>query len=134
MNLHSLGLLGLIVLKVQLLEILKQVCEYQAPIPAQGMHSSCHRIPQAHHHTAYPVICIDLAHKYIKLGKSKHASTLFSKCANILNVGKVRLLYLLTCRSTDCKMYPGAHGTSGASCIGMPCLFCCPVPKVTYSY
>ena len=112
MNLHSLGLLGLIILKVQLLEILKQVCEYQAPIPVQDTHSSCRRIPQPHHYTAYSVICIDLAHEYIKLGKSKHTSALFSKCANILNVGEVWLLYLLTCRSTDCKTYPGAHGTT----------------------
>ena len=36
MNVHLLGLLGLIVLKVKLLEILKRVCEYQTPVPAEG--------------------------------------------------------------------------------------------------
>ncbi|KAI9568353.1 hypothetical protein HD554DRAFT_2172437 [Boletus coccyginus] len=46
MNVHLLGLLGLIVLKVKLLKILKRVCEHQAPLPAQ----------------AYSVICVDLAH------------------------------------------------------------------------
>lgn len=36
MNVHLLGLLGLIVLKVKLLEILKRVCECQVPNPAEG--------------------------------------------------------------------------------------------------
>jgi len=99
MNVHLLGLLGLIVLKVKLLEILKRVCEHQASIPAQGTHGSRHRIPQAYHYVAYSVICVDLAHEYVKLGKSKRASALFSKCANVLKAGEVadevRLLYLL---------------------------------------
>lgn len=49
--------------------------------------------------TAYSVICVDLAHEYIKLGKSKRASALFNKCANVLKAGEVpdevRLQYLL---------------------------------------
>ncbi|KAF9233396.1 peptidase family C50-domain-containing protein [Melanogaster broomeanus] len=83
MNVHLLGLLGLIVLKVKLLEILKRLCEHQVPTPME----------------AYSVICVDLAHEYIKLGKSKRAGSLFSKCANLLKAGEVpdevRLRYLL---------------------------------------
>lgn len=49
--------------------------------------------------TAYSVICVDLAHEYMKLGKSKRASALFNKCANLLKMGdvpdEVRLQYLL---------------------------------------
>ncbi|KAG9309980.1 peptidase family C50-domain-containing protein [Chiua virens] len=83
MNVHLLGLLGLIVLKVKLLEILKRVCEHQAPVPAE----------------AYSMICVDLAHEYIKLGKFKRANALFNKCANLLKAGEVpdevRLQYFL---------------------------------------
>ncbi|KAH0826731.1 cysteine peptidase C50 [Lanmaoa asiatica] len=90
MNDHLLGLLGLIVLKVKLLEILKRVCEHQVPVPAE----------------AYSVICIDLAHEYIKLGKSKRASALFNKCANVLKAGEVpdevRLQYLLGHAEVPC--------------------------------
>ncbi|KAF8139773.1 peptidase family C50-domain-containing protein [Boletus edulis] len=82
MNVHLLGLLGLIVLKVRLLEALKRVCECQG-LPAQ----------------AYSVICVDLAREFVKLGKSKRASALFNKCANALKAGEVpdevRLQYLL---------------------------------------
>jgi separase len=45
MNVHLLGLLGLIVLKVKLLEILKRVCEHQTCIPAQGTRVRFHHIP-----------------------------------------------------------------------------------------
>jgi separase len=38
MNVHLLGLLGLIVLKVKLLEVLKRLCEHQSPIPVEGGH------------------------------------------------------------------------------------------------
>lgn len=45
------------------------------------------------------MICVDLAHEYIKLGKSKRAGALFNMCANVLKAGElpeeVRLLYLL---------------------------------------
>ena len=54
---------------------------------------------RAHRYAAYSVICVDLAHEYVKLGKSKRAGALFSKCANVLKAGEVldevRLLYLL---------------------------------------
>ena len=61
---------------------------------------SCHHIPQAHHYTAYSVICVNLAHEYVKLGKSTHMRALFSKCASVLKTGanvpdEVQLLYLL---------------------------------------
>ncbi|KIK92250.1 hypothetical protein PAXRUDRAFT_830139 [Paxillus rubicundulus Ve08.2h10] len=83
MNVHLLGLLGLTVLKVKLLEVLKRLCEHQSPIPVE----------------AYSVICVDLAHEYIKLGKSKRAGLLFVKCANLVKEGNVpnetRLRYLL---------------------------------------
>ncbi|KAF9225675.1 hypothetical protein BS17DRAFT_749997 [Gyrodon lividus] len=83
MNVHLLGLLGLIVLKVKLLEALKRLCEHQVPIPVE----------------AYSVICVDLAHEYVKLGKSKRAGSLFVKCANLLKAAEVpdevRLRYLL---------------------------------------
>ncbi|KAF8556865.1 hypothetical protein OG21DRAFT_1495257 [Imleria badia] len=83
MNVHLLGLLGLIVLKIKLLETLKRVCERQGPVSAQ----------------VYSVICVDLAHEYVKLGKSKRAGALFNMCANVLKAGElpdeVRLLYLL---------------------------------------
>lgn len=50
-------------------------------------------------YAAYSVICVDLAHEYVKLGKSKRASALFNKCTNVLKAGEVpdevRLLYLL---------------------------------------
>lgn len=45
------------------------------------------------------MICVDLAQEYMKLGKSKRASALFSKCASVLKAGEVpdevRLQYLL---------------------------------------
>jgi separase len=48
---------------------------------------------------AYSVICVDLAHEYIKLGKSKRAGSLFVRCANLVKEGnvpdEVRLRYLL---------------------------------------
>ncbi|KAF8842467.1 hypothetical protein BDN67DRAFT_965802 [Paxillus ammoniavirescens] len=83
MNVHLLGLLGLIVLKVKLLEVLKRLCEHQSSVPVE----------------AYSVICVDLAHEYIKLGKSKRAGSLLAKCANLVQEGnvpdEVRLRYLL---------------------------------------
>lgn len=36
MNVHLLGLLGLIVLKVKFLEVLKRVCECQICLPMEG--------------------------------------------------------------------------------------------------
>ncbi|KIJ59919.1 hypothetical protein HYDPIDRAFT_32659 [Hydnomerulius pinastri MD-312] len=83
MNVHLVGLLGLIVLKVKLLEVLRSLCEHQTPVPVE----------------AYSVICVDLAHEYIKLGKSKRAGLLFVKCGSMLKAcevpDEVRLRYLL---------------------------------------
>ncbi|KAI6117301.1 peptidase family C50-domain-containing protein [Pisolithus croceorrhizus] len=83
MNIHLLGLLGLTVLKVNLLEILKRLCEQQTPVPIE----------------AYSVFCVDLAHEYIKLGKPKRAGSIFNRCTALLKTdatpGEVRLRYLL---------------------------------------
>lgn len=83
MNIHLLGLLGLTVLKVNLLEILKRLCEQQAPVPIE----------------AYSMFCVDLAHEYIKLGKPKRAGSIFNRCTALLKTdatpGEVRLRYLL---------------------------------------
>ncbi|KAI6040844.1 peptidase family C50-domain-containing protein [Pisolithus marmoratus] len=83
MNIHLLGLLGLIVLKVKLLEILKRLCEQQTPVPVE----------------AYSMFCVDLAHEYIKLGKPKRASSIFNRCTTLLKAdarpAEVRIRYLL---------------------------------------
>ncbi|KAI6148818.1 peptidase family C50-domain-containing protein [Pisolithus tinctorius] len=83
MNIHLLGLLGLIVLKVKLLEILKRLCEQQTPVPTE----------------AYSVFCVDLAHEYVKLGKPKRAGSIFNRCTALLKTEdtpvEVRLRYLL---------------------------------------
>ncbi|KAI6000295.1 peptidase family C50-domain-containing protein [Pisolithus orientalis] len=83
MNIHLLGLLGLIVLKVKLLEILKRLCEQQTPVPTE----------------AYSVFCVDLAHEYVKLGKPKRAGSIFNRCTTLLKTEdtpvEVRLRYLL---------------------------------------
>ena len=102
MNVHLLGLLGLIVLKVKLLEMLKRVCESRISDTAQGKPALFHNsnvFTMPHFSSAYSVICVDLAHEYMKLGKSKRANALFNKCANVLKASdvpdEVRLLYLL---------------------------------------
>ncbi|KAL4079672.1 peptidase family C50-domain-containing protein [Scleroderma citrinum] len=83
MNIHLLGLLGLIVLKVKLLEVLKRLCEQQIPVPIE----------------AYSTFCVDLAHEYIKLGRPKRAGSIFNRCAAVFKAGtvpdEVRLRYLL---------------------------------------
>ncbi|KAI5983296.1 peptidase family C50-domain-containing protein [Pisolithus albus] len=83
MNIHLLGLLGLTILKVNLLEILKRLCEQQTPVPIE----------------AYSMFCVDLAHEYIKLGKPKRAGSIFNRCTAVLKTdatpGEVRLRYLL---------------------------------------
>ncbi|KAI5995866.1 hypothetical protein EDD15DRAFT_2365317 [Pisolithus albus] len=83
MNIHLLGLLGLTVLKVNLLEILKRLCQQQTPVPIG----------------AYSIFCVDPAHEYIKLGKPKRAGSIFNSCTALLRTdatpGEVRLRYLL---------------------------------------
>lgn len=45
------------------------------------------------------MICVDLAHEYVKLGRPKRAGVLFNKCANMLKArdvpDEVRLMYSL---------------------------------------
>lgn len=101
MNIHLLGLLGLIVLKVKLLELLKRVCERQGPIAAEG--TSLPFITflraQTRRCAAYSMICVELAQEYVRLGKPKRAGALFNMCANTFKTvevpDEVRLQYLL---------------------------------------
>ncbi|KAH7890369.1 peptidase family C50-domain-containing protein [Phlebopus sp. FC_14] len=83
MNMHLLGLLGLTLLKVKLLETLRRFCEYQTPI-----------FPEA-----YLTTCVELAQEYIKLGKPKRAGSILARCRRLVKApdvpNVVRQRYLL---------------------------------------
>ena len=100
MTIHLLGMLGLIVLKVKLLEVLKRLCEQQTPVPVKGtINSNFFQTCSQCFFVAYLVFCVDLAHEYIKLGRSKRAGSIFTHCATIFKTGtvtdEVRLRHLL---------------------------------------
>ncbi|KAG1731550.1 peptidase family C50-domain-containing protein [Suillus lakei] len=73
MNVHLLGLLGLVLLKIKLLEALKRIL--------------------------YIMICVDLASEYVKLGKTKRANSIFARSSVTLKSSdvsdEVRISYLL---------------------------------------
>ncbi|KAG1823730.1 peptidase family C50-domain-containing protein [Suillus subaureus] len=83
MNVHLLGLLGLVLLKIKLLEALKRICERQLVVSAN----------------LYIIICADLASEYVKLGKSKRANSIFARSSAVLKSSdvsdEVRISYLL---------------------------------------
>ncbi|KAG1775528.1 peptidase family C50-domain-containing protein [Suillus placidus] len=83
MNVHLLGLLGLVLPKIKLLEALKRICEHQLVVPADF----------------YIIICVDLASEYVKLGKTKRANHIFARSTAVLKSSavsdEVRINYLL---------------------------------------
>ncbi|KAG2038447.1 peptidase family C50-domain-containing protein [Suillus americanus] len=83
MNVHLLGLLGLVLLKIKLLEALKRICERQLVVSAN----------------LYVIICVDLASEYVKLGKPKRANSIFARSSAVLKSSdvsdEVRISYLL---------------------------------------
>ncbi|KAH7929994.1 hypothetical protein BV22DRAFT_1001613 [Leucogyrophana mollusca] len=83
MNAHLLGLLGLVLLKVKLLEITKRLCEQQ-PLSSKD---------------AYMTAAVDLTYEYLKLGKTKRAGAMFARSLSIIESGDVsddvRVRYLL---------------------------------------
>ncbi|KAG2081359.1 peptidase family C50-domain-containing protein [Suillus cothurnatus] len=83
MNVHLLGLLGLVLLKIKLLEALKRICERQLVVSANF----------------YIIFCVDLASEYIKLGKTKRANSIFARSSAVLKSSdvsdEVRISYLL---------------------------------------
>ncbi|KAG1788751.1 peptidase family C50-domain-containing protein [Suillus plorans] len=83
MNIHLLGLLGLALLKIKLLEALKRICERQSVVSTD----------------LYIIICVDLASEYVKLGKTKRANSIFARSSAVLKSNdisdEVRISYLL---------------------------------------
>ncbi|KAG1748438.1 peptidase family C50-domain-containing protein [Suillus paluster] len=83
MNMHLLGLLGLVLLKIKLLDALKRICERQLVISAD----------------LYITICVDLASEYVKLGKTKRANSIFARSSAALKLNdvsdEIRIRYLL---------------------------------------
>ncbi|KAG0699186.1 peptidase family C50-domain-containing protein [Suillus ampliporus] len=73
MNMHLLGLLGLALLKIKLLEALKRICERQLVVSAD----------------LYIMICVDLASEYVKLGKTKRADSIFARSSATLKSSNV---------------------------------------------
>ncbi|KAG1861269.1 peptidase family C50-domain-containing protein [Suillus subluteus] len=83
MNVHLLGLLGLVLLKIKLLEALKRICERQLVVSAN----------------LYITVCVDLASEYVKLGRTKRANSIFARSSAVLKSSdvfdEVRISYLL---------------------------------------
>ncbi|KAG2136721.1 peptidase family C50-domain-containing protein [Suillus clintonianus] len=83
MNIHLLGLLGLVLQKIKLLEALKRICERQLGLSAD----------------LYIIICVDLASEYVKLGKTKRANSIFARSSAVMKSSdvsdEVRISYLL---------------------------------------
>ncbi|KAH7913084.1 peptidase family C50-domain-containing protein [Hygrophoropsis aurantiaca] len=83
MNSYTLGLLGMVLIKLQILEGLKRLCEQQHLTSKD----------------AYIMASIDLAHEYLKLGKTKRAGAMFAKSINVFKSqdisDDIRVRYLL---------------------------------------
>ncbi|KAF7984668.1 hypothetical protein HWV62_12932 [Athelia sp. TMB] len=99
---HLLGLLGLIVIKVKLLDVTRRLCERYSGTS----------------HDGYQVASIELAHEYVKLGKIGKSSTVFGQALIAVRNGQpsdeIRATFLLR-YSESLAIANNVHRSSRAS-------------------
>ena len=90
MTIHLVGFIGHVILKLELLQTARQVCEH----PSFGQHDGkcCRQNPARHlmtHDQDFVRLSIQMAHEYVKLGKLRNASAVYKRSLNSVQIQTV---------------------------------------------
>jgi separase len=98
---HLLGLLGLVVVKVKLLDVTRRLCEQHSGTSHDGQWRYWLETNNSFiiYLAGYIVTSVDLAHEYVKLGKTAKASTIYGQALIAIRNGgpsdELRTIFLL---------------------------------------
>jgi separase len=98
---HLLGLLGLVLVKVKLLDVTRRLCEQHSGTSHDGQWRYRSKTNNSFivYLVGYITASVDLAHEYVKLGKTAKASTVYGQALIAIRNGgpsdEIRTTFLL---------------------------------------
>jgi separase len=100
MTIHLVGFIGHVILKLELLQVARQICEHLSI--GQDDSKSCWQMPGGllvTHHQDFVQLSVQLAHEYVKLGKLREAGSVYKRSLGPMQIqtvsGDTRVVLLL---------------------------------------